>query len=178
MIIFTVIGLIIVGLILVSFFIGLAGKSATPILDIIDRAAGINNQTKIETTAKDLFENLQPKINAAILKFEDTNSWHDISENSMILAKLFLYSEKLQVEMSAEEAGKFYLAKTFSELFDRDDFKLNHKRKTENISAFIEGNYRDGIKMEFIVKNAKELCENYVRKYAQAAYKNQTLDSI
>ena len=56
--------------------------------------------------------------------------------------------------------------------------QINHERKIKDLSEFIEENFRDGINMEIIINNAKQMCVSYVRKYAQEAYKIQSVDKI
>lgn len=177
MIIFTIIGVIIVGILLVSFLMGMAGKPATPILNAIDKLTGVNNPNY---STKEIFNELQYKIEVAILNLENTENYQDqsITENSIKLAILLLDAQKYQVKIYAEDEGKMHLSKVFSELIENEEMQINHDRKIQNLSAFIEGNFRDSIKMEFIINNAKEMAASYVMQYAQAAYKNQSVDKI
>jgi hypothetical protein len=177
MIIFTIIGVIIVGIVAVSFLMGMAGKPATPILNAIDKLTGINNPNY---STKEILNELQHKIEVASLNLENTENYQDqsITENSIKLARLLLDAEKYQVKIYAEDEGKMHLSKVFSELIEHEEMQINHDRKIQNLSAFIEGNFRDSIKMEFIINNAKEMAASYVRQYAQAAYKNQSVDKI
>lgn len=177
MIIFTIIGVIIVGIVIVSFVMGLASKPATPILNPINKLTGINNPNY---SIKEILNELQHKIEVASLNLINTENYQDqsITENSIKLASLLLDAAKYQVKIYAEDEGKMHLSKIFSELIEHEEMQINHDRKIQKISAFIEGNFKDSIKMEFIINNAKEMAASYVRQYAQAAYKNQSVDKI
>ncbi|WP_242157076.1 hypothetical protein [Aestuariivivens sediminis] len=176
MIVFTIIGIIILGILVISFLMGMAGKPATPILNAIDKAAGIENPN----TTKEIFNELQNKIQFTIHNIENTRDYQgsSITDNSLKLAKLLIDAQKYQIKIYAEEKGKMHLSKVFSQFFDHPEMKTNHENKAKNLCRFIEGNFRDGIKMEFIIKNAKEMCESYIRQYAQKAYKMQSVDEI
>ncbi len=177
MIVFTIIGLVIVGILLVSFLMGMMGKPATPILNAVDKITGVNNPNY---STKEIFNELQHKIEIAKLNIENTENYQNqsITENSIKLARLLIDAEKYQVKIYAEDEGKMHLSKVFSELIEHKEMQINHDRKIKNLSEFIEGNFRDGIKMEFIINNAKKMSVSYVRKYAQEAYKMQSIDEI